>query len=323
MYRLNNPDRKRSPDDPTGRREAQPIGTAHPDLSPVIVVTNKSRGVILVQHAALIPYGWQTRLQRPRMFAISFSLRRGVPSLIVISTLIALGTLLFMRRGNPDALWRIISQQCLPNQRAFQHPEPCAKVDEAAGFVMMKDRVGPLQYLLMPVARIGGIEDPVLLDPGTPNYFAQAWQQRHFMADKLGKPIADQNISLAVNSWYGRTQNQLHVHVSCIRSDIGSRLSDLLPAPTEHWSHLPGGLSGHDYLVRRISANELRERQAFRLLVDEVDGARGNMAHFGLAMTALPDGDLLLLATELDLLTLNFASPEEIQDHGCSVLAPK
>jgi CDP-diacylglycerol pyrophosphatase len=257
------------------------------------------------------------------MFVKSFSLRRRVLSLILISTLIALGTLLFTRRGNPDALWRIISQQCLPNQRAFQHPEPCAEVDETAGFVMMKDRVGPLQYLLMPVAKISGIEDPILLDPGTPNFFAQAWQQRHFMADKLGKPIADQNISLAVNSWYGRTQNQLHVHVSCIRPDVRNRLSDLHPTPTERWNHIPGGLSGQDYLVRRISANELQQRQAFRLLADEVDGARGNMAHFGLAMIALPDGDFLLLATELDFLTLNFASPEELQDHDCSALTPK
>jgi CDP-diacylglycerol pyrophosphatase len=257
------------------------------------------------------------------MFVKSFFHRNKVVSLLLILTPIALGTLLFTRRTNPDALWQIISRQCLPNQQAFQHPEPCAKVDETAGFVMLKDRVGALQYLLMPVARISGIEDPILLDPGTPNFFAQAWQQRTVMADKLGKPIADQNISLAVNSWYGRTQNQLHVHVSCIRSDVRSRLSDLLPTPTEHWSHLPGGLSGHDYLVRRISANELQQRQAFRLLADEVDGARGNMAHFGLAMTALPGGDLLLLATELDVLTLNFASPEEIQDHGCAVLALK
>ena len=257
------------------------------------------------------------------MFVKSFFHRRRVLSLILVLTPIALGTLVVTRRTNSNALWKIISQQCLPDQRAFQHPEPCAKVEETAGFVMMKDRIGPLQYLLMPVAKISGIEDPILLDPGTPNFFAQAWQERHFMADKFGKPIADQNISLAVNSTYGRTQNQLHVHVSCIRSDVQRRLSELRLKLTERWSHLPAGLSGHDYLARRISANELQQREAFRLLADEVDGARGNMAHFGLALTALPDGDLLLLATELDLLTLNFASPEEIQDHSCAVLTPK
>jgi CDP-diacylglycerol pyrophosphatase len=257
------------------------------------------------------------------MFVKSFFQRRRVLTLILVLTPIAMGTLLFTRRGNPDALWKIMSQQCLPNQRASQPPDRCAKVDETAGFVMLKDRVGPLQYLLVPVARISGIEDPILLDPGTPNFFALAWQQRHFMADRLGEPIADQNISLAVNSWYGRTQNQLHVHVSCIRSDVRSRLSDLHPTPTERWSHVLGGLSGHDYWVRRISANELQERDAFRLLAEEVDGARGKMARFGLAMTALPDGDFLLLATELDVLTLNFASPEEIQDHRCAVLTRK
>jgi CDP-diacylglycerol pyrophosphatase len=30
-----------------------------------------------------------------------------------------------------------------------------------------------LQFLLMPVAKISGIEDPILLYPRTPNFFAQ------------------------------------------------------------------------------------------------------------------------------------------------------
>jgi hypothetical protein len=51
---------------------------------------------------------------------------------------------------------------------------------------MLKDRVGLLQFLLMPVAKISGIEDSILLYPRTPNFFAQAWEQRSFMADTVG-----------------------------------------------------------------------------------------------------------------------------------------
>jgi CDP-diacylglycerol pyrophosphatase len=248
---------------------------------------------------------------------------RKMRTVILVASLIALGAFLFKWLTHSDALWQIMIKQCLPNQRASQHPAPCAKVDETAGFVMLKDRVGPLQYLLMPIDKITGMEDPILLNPGTPNFLALAWQQRHFMSDKLGRPIADDDILLAVNSKYGRTQNQMHIHVSCIRPDVKHRLSDLRPPPTEGWSHVPGGLLGHDYLVRRMSETELQQREAFQLLVDEVDGARGNMAYFGLAMTSLPDGDFLLLVTEFDPLRLNFASPEELQDHHCDVLAPR
>jgi CDP-diacylglycerol pyrophosphatase len=44
------------------------------------------------------------------------------------------------------------------------------------------------------------------------------------------------------------------------------------------------------------------------------------MGSYGLAMTALPAGDFLLLAVKRNLLQLNMASAEEIQDHSCQVL---
>jgi CDP-diacylglycerol pyrophosphatase len=100
-----------------------------------------------------------------------FSHRRTVLFLILIVILIAVGVFVFKWCANSNALWQIISRQCLPNQRASQHPEPCIKIDEIAGFVMLKDRIGLLQFLLMPVAKISGIEDPILLYPRTPIFF--------------------------------------------------------------------------------------------------------------------------------------------------------
>ena len=32
------------------------------------------------------------------------------------------------------------------------------------------------------------------------------------------------DISLAVNSVYGRSQNQLHIHIDCVRSDVRNAL---------------------------------------------------------------------------------------------------
>ena len=53
-----------------------------------------------------------------------------------------------------------------------------------------------------------------------------------------------------------------------------------------------------------------------------VPEADKKMGHFGMAMVSLPGGDFLLLASERDLLKLNNASTEEIQDHKCAVLDP-
>lgn len=54
--------------------------------------------------------------------------------------------------------------------------------------------------------------------------------------------------------------------------------------------------------------------------------ADGRMGSFGLAMTPLPGGDFLLLATERSLLPFTLASAEEIQDHnlpGSEVKSPR
>jgi CDP-diacylglycerol pyrophosphatase len=45
---------------------------------------------------------------------------------------------------------------------------PCAEVDFAAGYVILKDPdpFAPTHFLLIPKARITRIKDPVLLSPG-------------------------------------------------------------------------------------------------------------------------------------------------------------
>ncbi|KAA9000126.1 CDP-diacylglycerol diphosphatase [Affinibrenneria salicis] len=242
------------------------------------------------------------------------------PFLIVVA--IAWVAYAWWKPAHPDALWHIVSQQCLPNQQTNHNPAPCIQVNEQDGFVVLKDRNGPLQYLLIPSAKITGIESPLLLAPHAPNFFARAWQARHFMADKYGKPIDDSVISLTINSEYGRTQNQLHIHISCLQPTVKHRLAQLADSVDQQWQSLPGGLLGHDYLARRISASELDQQGAFQSLAQGIDGARENMGHYGMAMTGLPGGDFLLLATRLSLLPFTRASAEEIQDHRCEILNP-
>ncbi len=241
-----------------------------------------------------------------------------VVPLVVIA--IALAGWFWLIPSNSNALWRIVSQQCLPNQQTHNNPAPCAQVDPQAGFVVFKDRNGPLQYLLMPTAKITGIESPQVLEATTPNFFEQAWAARHFMADKYGKEIDDADISLAINSQYGRTQNQLHIHISCLLPAVKTQLARYATEYSEQWEPMPGGLLGHDYLVRKVTASDLKKQGAFRLLAKGVPRSKGRMGSFGLAMTALPGGDFLLLATERSLLPFTLASAEEIQDHDCRVL---
>ena len=128
------------------------------------------------------------------------------PLLLALLALLALAAP--ARAEDPDALWKIISQKCLPNEQEYGQPSPCAVVDfndgDAHGYVVLKDRNGATQYLLMPTAKITGIEDPAVLAPGAANYFADAWRERHFTVDAAERDLRRDELSLAINSVYGR-----------------------------------------------------------------------------------------------------------------------
>ena len=134
--------------------------------------------------------------------------------LVVVVAAIA-GGYYWLHSGNPDALRKIVLQQCVPNQQQHQNPAPCAEVNLKGGYVLFKDRNGPLQYLLMPTYRINGTESPLLLNPLTPNFFWQAWQGREIMSQHRGSAVSDDAVSLTINSRSGRTQNHFHIHISC------------------------------------------------------------------------------------------------------------
>lgn len=106
--------------------------------------------------------------------------------LAVIVIVAAAGVGYWKFSGNPDALREIVLEQCLPDQLQHQNPAPCAEVKPRAGYVVFKDRHGPLQYLLMPTYRINGTESPLLLEPATPNFFWLAWQARGYMSKNTG-----------------------------------------------------------------------------------------------------------------------------------------
>ena len=226
----------------------------------------------------------------------------------------------WLHSGNPDALRKIVLQQCVPHQQQQQNPSPCAEVNLKGGYVLFKDRNGPLQYLLMPTYRINGTESPLLLEPLTPNFFWQAWQGREIMSQRHGAPVPDNAVSLAINSRSGRTQNHFHIHISCLRPDVRAQLDKDAAAISSRWLPLPGGLQGHEYLARRVTEAELAQRSPFLMLAEEVPEAREHMGRFALAMAQQSDGSLVLLATERNLLTLNRASAEEIQYHRCAIL---
>jgi CDP-diacylglycerol pyrophosphatase len=229
-------------------------------------------------------------------------------------------------RADPNALWNIVNGQCVPDEQERHDPAPCAAVDlphgMADGFAVLKDLVGPAQFLLIPTARISGIEDPAVLAPDAVNYFATAWDARRFTAERLGAPQPRDVIILAINSAYGRTQNQLHIHIDCIRPDVRAALAGNLDKVGTAWALFPVVLVGSSYRAIRIGHETLGEVNPFRVLADGVPDARKAMGRHTLVLVgetfAHDEPGFVLLDNQVDLAAGDFASGERLQDHHCT-----
>ena len=226
--------------------------------------------------------------------------------------------------ANPDALWQIVHDHCVPDQQANGAPAPCTLVDLAHGYVVLKDREGATQFLLIPTAKVTGMEDPAILAPIAPNYFAAAWQSHDLVSQRVQQMLPDDEVGLAINSAYGRSQNQLHIHIDCLRTDVVTALRAHGAAVGTAWAPFPVPLAGHPYLARRVQGADLSDANPFTLLADGVPGARADMGHWTIvaAPTTLAGAPgFLLLADQLNPTTMDRASGEELQDHACAIKA--
>jgi CDP-diacylglycerol pyrophosphatase len=225
--------------------------------------------------------------------------------------------------ADPDALWTIVHDRCVPDQRQHDDPAPCAMVDlstgEEQGYAVLKDINGATQFLLIPTEQISGIESPAILAPGATNYFAAAWGARSFVAERAGQTLPRDWESLAVNSEVSRSQNQLHIHIGCIRADVHEALTEHAAEVGSVWTPFPVPLAGHPYRAIAVTGDDLAAVNPFALLADGVGGARADMGLETLVVVGAIGADgqpgFVILAGRADDTTGDRGSGEELQDH--------
>jgi CDP-diacylglycerol pyrophosphatase len=228
--------------------------------------------------------------------------------------------------ADPDALWNLVGGQCAPNQQAKHDPSQCLSVDLAAGYAVLKDENGQTQVLVIPTIRITGIESPLLLGDGTPNYWADAWNARHEVEQLAHREIPREDVALAVNSVYARSQDQLHIHVDCIRPDVRDSLNTVVERIGPKWAPLDVSLAGHRYRAMRIAGEDLGDHDPFKLLAEGEPVARAEMAVETLVVAGavFEDGSpgFIVLSDRADISSHDPAAGESLLDHDCHVLRP-
>jgi CDP-diacylglycerol pyrophosphatase len=248
---------------------------------------------------------------------------RGVAGALAVLCLVAGGA---ARAADPSALWRIVHERCVPNEIRHRDPAPCALVDlsqgTTRGYVVFKDRVGATQFLVLPTARIPGIESPLLLAPGAPDYLQDAWAARRFVEARAPAPLTRADLSLAVNSVFGRSQNQLHIHIDCLRPEVRAALARHLAGIGDRWRPFPVPLAGHRYIARRLLRPDLAGVNPFLLLAEAAPAVRAHMGDYTLVVAGVSFAGrpgFVLLADRADPARGNFGNGESLQDHSCAL----
>ena len=244
--------------------------------------------------------------------------RRGAASLLwfgaALAGAVALGDFV-AHAADPDALWKIVHGRCVPNAQAG-NPAPCVQVDPDAA--VLKDIAGATQFLLIPTARITGIESPALLAPNAPNFFAAAWDARRYVDGVVGRVLPRDAIALAINPPSARSQEQLHIHIDCIQPAVRAALATL--PVTSGWTMLPLALAGQRYAAIRLAGDGL-QANPFDVLADGLPGARGSMALYTLVLVGSTDPEagngFILLAGRVG--PDGPGHGEDIEDHGCAL----
>ena len=161
-----------------------------------------------------------------------------------------------------DALLKI-EQRCAAHWQAQHDAAPCEEV--GSDHVVLADRKGGAHFLLIATRPLAGIESPALLAPDAPNYFAAAWRARDRLDQVVGHHIERGAVGLAVNPLHHRTQDQLHIHIECLRPAVAEALNaaagHLAPGRWE-----PLLIEGADYEALRVDGEELGEVNPFKLL---------------------------------------------------------
>ena len=224
-----------------------------------------------------------------------------------------------------EALWRIVSTQCVPASRTGNLPSPCLALnnDDDAGFAILKDRVGVAQVLVIPTKRISGIESPDSRKAPAKNYWSAAWNARSYLFGYLQREIARDEVSLAVNSQHDRSQDQLHIHVDCIKPQVRDLLRKHVDEVGYSWGLLPFEVDGKKYNARRLDDSNLGHTNPIALISDELPDAASDMGAETIVVAGAKFGDgadgFILLEDKAGRAPLDDGHGEDLQDHTCGV----
>jgi CDP-diacylglycerol pyrophosphatase len=130
------------------------------------------------------------------------------------------------------------------------------------------------------------------------------------VAAAIGRDVRRGAVGLALNPRRARSQDQLHIHIECLRTDVAQALQRAVPHITGTWS--PVAIGAWSYEAMRVMGEDLDGSDPVALLADELPAARSAMGDYTLVVAGMefkegpgfivlagkgPAGELLLDST--------------------------
>jgi CDP-diacylglycerol pyrophosphatase len=223
-----------------------------------------------------------------------------------------------------NALWRVVHGLCMTDMMLSGAPAPCLEVSRRGGYAVLRNPQADTEVVLVPTVQVVGIESPDLEASGAPNYWQAAWDARRWFEERAGRAVPRADIGMAVNSVFGRSQDQLHIHIDCVSPDVKAALAAHADEIGEVWAPLGFNLAGRTYRARRLNGEEFGTRDPFKLLATGDPEAGADMGRQTLAVvgTTLADGrpGFVLLAATGGTPENPDGASESLLDHSCGVL---
>lgn len=207
---------------------------------------------------------------------------------------------------------------CAPNARLTGFATPCRAVVADPGYAMLRAPGERQHFILVPLRPLRGLESPALWQEGQPNWFALAWRRRWYLS--AWGPVPDAWIGLALNAPSGRSQDQLHVHLACVRPGLRQQLWHLAPGLDDQWRPLPVALADGHYQAKRLSEAQLLAPDFFHDLAAQPPYPLPD-PRLSLALVALPgrtaSREFLLLAGRAGSQPDDYGSAEGLLAADC------
>jgi CDP-diacylglycerol pyrophosphatase len=188
-------------------------------------------------------------------------------------------------QGYRSVLW-IALQICVIAKRTTGHPYPCLSVDfgcgERPGAAILAEPGNPKHALLVPTRRIAGLEAPELQQESGTAYWQRALAARQRVVDAASGRIALEDVGLAVNSMGGRSQDQLHIHLSCVEVGVRDVLRTHGAQIGARWALVSAPLEQTRFFGMKISSVQAESFNPFAALTT-LPGPHNDLRRMSLA----------------------------------------